>query len=117
VSLEDEVKKLRNDVQRLQEQLRNRRPDPILLPPGGIWAWLAPGQGVTAASGPTKGTGLVTLFEADGVTPRTGAGSTLEVKNAGGGVAGGSAGYLVKLGRMDGGGFSLDVAPCAAAVS
>jgi hypothetical protein len=84
---------------------------------GGIWAWLAPGQSVGAASGTTKGTGTVTLFEADGETPRTGDGSTVEVKNAGGAVAGGSSGYLVKLGRMDDGGYSLDVAPCAAAVT
>lgn len=84
---------------------------------GDVWAYLAPGQSVTAASGTTKGTGTVTLFDTDGVTPRTGPGSTVDVLNAGGAVAGGVNGYLVKLGVMADGSYSLDVAPCAAAVS
>jgi hypothetical protein len=114
---DDELRTIRGRLTEIENQLDRRRPDPVLLPTGGgIYAWLAPGQTVSGSAGAGKGTGTVTLFKSDGVTPRTGAGSTVDVKNAGGGVAGGTVGYLVKLGLMADGTWSLDVAPCAAAV-
>jgi hypothetical protein len=81
----------------------------------GFWAYLAPGQTVSAASGLTLGSGTVTLVTnaAGTLTALT---DTVTVYNAGGAVAGGSVGYSIKIGIMDDGSFSLDVAPCAAAV-
>lgn len=80
--------------------------------PGGLWGYLPEGDTITGASGMTLGHGTVTLCTRSGYVLDDSYGDDVEVMNAGGEVTAGTGGRVIKIARMDDGGYSLDVFPC-----
>lgn len=81
MSLEDEVKKLRNDVQSLRDEVRNRRPDPVLLP-GGLRVMFVTAE-IGAMAGDTTGAGQAVdaVYDAASKQLTPGAGPGVDVRN------------------------------------